>query len=50
MFGADDQDRTGDLSLTKTVRYRLCHISDLFGAGEEIRTPDILLGKQTFYP
>ena len=27
--GADDRIRTGDLRLTKALRYHLCHISDL---------------------
>ncbi len=26
-FGADDRIRTGDLRLTKALRYHLCHIS-----------------------
>lgn len=47
VFGADAQDRTGDLHFTKVVRYRLCHIS--VGAGEGVRTLDIYLGKVVLY-
>lgn len=28
-LGADDRIRTGDLRLTKALRYHLCHISNL---------------------
>ena len=36
--GADSRDRTGDLILTKDVRYRLCHVSEILGATCRNRT------------
>ena len=55
----DDRIRTGDQGfadpcLTTWPRRqnqtgRLCACRSFFGAGEEIRTLDLLLGKETFY-
>ena len=46
--GAEDGDRTHDLSLTKGVRYH-CATSAIIGAGKETRTLDIFLGKEVLY-
>ena len=47
--GADDRDRTDDLTLTKGVLYQLSYISGFFGAGEEARTLNPRLGKPMLY-
>ena len=36
-FGADDRIRTGDLRLTKALRYHLCHISRVLGVSDHIK-------------
>ena len=36
-FGADDRIRTGDLRLTKALRYHLCHISRVLGVSNHIK-------------
>ena len=52
-FGAHGQDRTADLSLTKGVLYHWAtwafNQTYFTGAGDEVRTRDILLGRQVLY-
>ena len=50
MNGADNQDWTGDLILTKDTLYRLSYISDLtFGCGDRTWTCDLRVMSPTSY-
>ena len=49
-IGATGQIRTDGFRDLQSLALGLSATVALFGAGKEIRTPDILLGKQTFYP
>ena len=49
-YGADNQDWTGDLILTKDTLYRLSYISDLtFGCGDRTWTCDLRVMSPTSY-